>query len=182
MIGLLGRTRIPVLVAAGALVAAGCLDVEVTKKVTGGSSSGPFTVRVSCTEDSTTTTQDLTFTGDDTKTTNQFVLPDGATCAVTEPESAGATSVTFTCDSINPSNLGVTCTQTADGLEIVVPDDLQIGDEVTVSVTVTNDFTPPTTPPTTAPPTPEPTAAPAPAAEPAPAQPPTVVAAPTFTG
>jgi hypothetical protein len=178
MISFLKRTRIPALVAAGGLLVAGCLDVEVTKKVTGGSSSGPFTVRVSCTEDSTTTTEDLTFTGDDTQTTPTFVLPDGATCTVTEPESAGATSVTFTCDSINPSDLGVTCTPTANGLEIVVPD-LDLGDEVVVAVTVTNDFTPPPTPPAPEA-APEAAATPASAPEPAPAQ--AVVAAPTFTG
>jgi hypothetical protein len=86
--------------------------------------------------------------------------------------------VTFTCGSINPSNLGVTCTQTANGLEIVVPDDVPPGETVTASVTVTNDFTPPPTPP---PSTEPPTTAAAPATTAAPPAP-TVEAAPVFTG
>jgi len=136
-------------------------------------------VRVSCPDDSITPTQDLTFMGADTKTTPESLfLPGGGTCTVTEPESAGATSVTFTCGSINPSNLGVTCTQTANGLEIVVPDDVPPGETVTASVTVTNDFTPPPTPP---PSTEPPTTAAAPGTTAAPPAP-TVEAAPVFTG
>jgi hypothetical protein len=69
MIKFLGRTRFVALAVAAALLAAGCLDAEVTKKVIGGTSSGPFTVRVSCPDDSFTPTQDLTFMGADTKTT-----------------------------------------------------------------------------------------------------------------
>jgi uncharacterized protein DUF5979 len=173
MIKFLERTRFVAVALAGALLVAGCIDINVTKKTTGGTSTGPFTVLVSCKTGSTTTSKELTFNGEDTKTAS-FTLPAGATCTITETESAGATSVTYTCDKISPNNLGVTCTQKADGLEVVVPDDLGPLDEVDVDVTVTNDFTPPPTQaPTTA-------AAPTTTAAPAPAAP--VEAAATFTG
>jgi hypothetical protein len=206
MIGLLRKARIPALIVAAALLAAGCIDVSVTKKTTGGESSGPFVVRVSCTDDDTnvTVSEDLTFTGDGQEETTDFnhAFLFGAHCTVTEIESAGATSVTYMCDDINtvPADLGATCTETADGVEIVMPPCVVIIEdsqpagrfgaalgvpsecEVHASITVTNDFTPPppstTTPPTTAAP---PTAAAAEAPAPA-AAPPAVTARPTFTG
>jgi uncharacterized protein DUF5979 len=179
MIRTLGRTRVAGLALAGALLATGCigsLDIAVNKRVTGGSSSGPFTVHISCKVQNVTEPieRDITFNGQGTKS-ETFTVLFPTTCKVTEPESAGAVTVTFTCDSIQPDNKGVTCTKTANGLEIVSPSTLS--DDVTVTVSVTNDFTPPPTP---TPPQPAPEAAPAPAAEaPAPAP---VVAAATFTG
>jgi Domain of unknown function (DUF5979) len=200
MIGLLRKARIPALIVAAALLAAGCIDVSVTKKTTGGESSGPFVVRVSCTDDDTnvTVSEDLTFTGDGQEQTTDFnhAFLFGAHCTVTEIESAGAASVTYMCDDINtvPADLGATCTESADGVEIVMPPCVVIEDsqsagrfgaalgigsecEVDASITVTNDFTPPPTPP---PPTEPPTTAATP--PPAPQAAPVVEAQPTFTG
>ena len=170
-----GRTRLVAVAVAGALLTAGCIDFSVTKKTTGGKSSGPFKVRIVCTRpNEEPLTTDVTFNGPGTKKTDQILFPEGGTCTITEPESAGATSVTLKCDSISPDNLGITCTEKGNALEVKVPDDLKVMDQATVSLSVTNDFTPPPTePPTTA-------AAPITAAAPAAA--PAVAAGPTFTG
>jgi hypothetical protein len=122
--------------------------------------------------------QTLTFNGEDTKTTPMsFVLGNGGTCTVKETESAGATSITYKCDKIEPDDLGITCTENADGIEVIVPESVEPGDEATVFVTVTNDFTPPPPPSTETP-----TTAAAPTTAAPPAAPPPVEAAPVFTG
>lgn len=119
MTKLLGRTRLIALAVAGAPLAAGCIDFSVTKKTTGGGSSGPFTVRILCTRPNTNPkTIELTFDGPGTQTTDQISFPSGGTCTITEPEFAGATSVTLTCDSIKPDDLGITCTKKDNGLEV----------------------------------------------------------------
>jgi hypothetical protein len=190
------RIRLVTLVVGITLVGAGCVEFTGSKVVTGGESEGPFTVRIACVNEGVPTSQDLTFTGEGTATTLPFLLLAGpnATCTITEPETAGATSVTFECGEIviTPIDLfdgtvgaggpgasvsgngppeEVTCTETANGLQV----DIALAGiaEVDVSFTVTNDFTP-VTPPTTTPPT---TIDPGVAQAAAP-----VTAAPTFTG
>jgi hypothetical protein len=192
------RIGLVALVVGVTLVGAGCVEFTGSKVITGGESEGPFTVRIACVNEGVPTSQDLTFTGEGTATTLPFLLLAGpnATCTITEPETAGATSVTFECGEIvitpidgmeliggvgaggpgtsvsgNGPAEEVTCTETADGLQV----DIALAGiaEVDVSFTVTNDFTP-VTPPTTTPPT---TIDPGVAQAAAP-----VTAAPTFTG
>lgn len=190
------RIGLVALVVGVTLVGAGCVEFTGSKVITGGESEGPFTVRIACVNEGVPTSQDLTFTGEGTQTTEPFLLLAGpeATCTITEPETAGATSVTFECGEIeiNPIDIfdggvdaggpgmlvsgngqpeEVTCTETADGLQIDIA--LAGPAEVDVSFTVTNDFTPVTTPPTTPPITADPGVAQAAAP---------VTAAPTFTG
>jgi hypothetical protein len=189
------RIGLVALVVGVTLVGAGCVEFTGSKVITGGESEGPFTVRIACVNEGVPTSQDLTLTGEGTATTLPFLLLAGpnATCTITEPETAGATNVTFECGEIGITHLDMfggvgaggpgmvvsgngpaeeaTCTETADGLQV----DIALAGiaEVDVSFTVTNDFTP-VTPPTTTPPT---TIDPGAAQAAAP-----VTAAPTFTG
>lgn len=116
------------------------------KQVTNGTSTGPFTVRITC---STTgvgspSTQDLVFNALDAngqQTITRFFDTDPLplTCSITEPVSAGATSVTIEC--VTPPS-GVACTAPASALTVNVPS----GFDDFVDLRVTNDFTPTTVP------------------------------------
>jgi hypothetical protein len=173
MLSWVRRARLLVLVAAVALVAAGCVTFTGNKEVTGGESDGPFVVRISC-PGADPESEDLTFIGESTETSDDFEIGPGATtCTIVEIEQAGATSVTYLCGEITIDPLvdltesgaeggpGMSasrggsntaeCTEGADGLTVEIF--LVSEAEVAVSFTVINDFTPtPTT--TTAPPDP----------------------------
>jgi hypothetical protein len=121
------------------LVATGCtLELQVTKQVMNGTSSGPFTVTSNCGGPP----QTLTFHGPGTQSVDFSSDPVSVTtCTLTETATAGATTVTFAC--VSPPS-GVVCTPTSDGLQVVVQ---PTESDVTVPITLTNDFATTTTAP-----------------------------------
>lgn len=210
MISWIRRARLIVPVAAVALVATACVNFTGTKVITGeGTPTGDFVVRITCQIGDQTVTEDLTFSGEETQSSDEFIfgptLGEG-TCTIVEIEQAGATSVTYQCGEVEfdaveaaiPGDAGATKTAGAfggPGTSLAIgqgpvtctetPDGLEIDVDifqpgtVNVSFTVINDFA--VTPPTTlAPTTTTLEPAPAEAAAPPPAPVPTRVV--TFTG
>ena len=89
--------------------------------------------------------EDIIFNGPGTQLSDDYF--EHSTCVITEPESAGAITVTFACTGVTPPSLAseVTCTNIPGGLQIVIG---EIGDDpfidnVLIDVLVTNDFTVP---------------------------------------
>ena len=142
------RFTLITLAAVAAIVAAGCTDIafNVTKETTGDvAPSGPFEVEVTC----DATTETLQFNGPypESVQSQDFDLDDSVDCTLVETDPANA--VTTTMDCADPIPAGVTCTPTADGLEVHA-DEVPGPSEVIVQVTVTNDLgTTTTTAPTT---------------------------------
>jgi hypothetical protein len=105
MISWVRRARLIVPVAAVALVAAGCVDFTGTKVITGdGVPTGDFVVRITCQIDDQTVTQDLTFSGEETLTSDDFELEDSegeATCTIEEIEQGGAATWFLECGEID---------------------------------------------------------------------------------
>jgi hypothetical protein len=133
--------------------------LNVTKVVEGSPPAGAeFVVEVECSNDQGPTESDtLTFDGSGT----QVFDAGGASteCTATETESAGATTVTYSCEEVSAAQCdaaGNAVTFTSDVAE--------------ATITVTNTFTP--APPPPPPPSPEPALPPAPV----------LAARPVFTG
>lgn len=160
--------------ACAALVAAGCVNFNVTKQVVPeGASNGPFRVHVDCQPEvpvaaepsdedavesespdltppegvSAQVFDDAVFNGPGSVLLEDF--EEHSVCTITEPESAGALTVTFACTGVTPPSLAteVTCTNIPGGLQVVIG---EIGvtplDFVTIEILVINDFTPPADP------------------------------------
>ena len=137
-----------------ALVAAGCVSFNVTKEVTGGGEpDGPFIVQIEC--EGNQNADEIPFSGSaadypQTKQSIEFDLDEegDASCLITEPEGANATTTTIECTDLPPE--GVTCTDTPDGLLVEVDAEEDFEDEIPVNILVTNDIpTTTTTSPTT---------------------------------
>jgi hypothetical protein len=128
-----------------ALLSAGCIGFEVTKRVEG-ESDGPFTVNVTCANEEDGIEDDsMTFdnfvNGEQTLESDEFLADfDGPTvCTLTEPETAGALNVTFECTDVPD---GVSCVEGPIGVVVTFPPASSPDDFDDVGILVTNNFIP----------------------------------------